>query len=244
MIPWLTLSLAHPSAEALRGAWERNRSALDAHAVFPLAFTEAEWERVAQGKVARRREHLDGADRVVGLIYVEASMEATWVSVQDPHGSYVHGMLHEELPGSTFQRRLLFQHIDLPWPMVARQWVIEVRNNLALIEASQGRVWERTWKLSPERGASHEDPKAVWLPVNDGGWYFVQAESGTLLAYHVRSVVGGSVPDELATRWSFSTLTGMLEGIRDRLPWAATHYDVSHAPFQRPDGQVVAPWGP
>jgi hypothetical protein len=125
--------------------------------------------------------------------------------------------------------------------MASRQWVIDVVNNLPLLEATEGAFWERTWTLSERRGAKNEDPKAVWLPVNEGGWAYVQAEGGTLVAYHVRSVVGGNIPDELATRWSFATLNGLLQGIADRIPWVRTHYDASHEPIRRPDGAPVPP---
>lgn len=228
-----------PPAAELAAAWEEHRAALQQHAVYPLRWTDDEWARVAKGKVARRRERLEGADRVLGMVWVDAPQDATWVSVQDPHGSYIDGMVHEELPGSTFQHRILYQSIDLPWPLASRQWVIEVVNNAALRDATTGEVWERTWKLSSLRGATHEDPDAVWLPENDGAWMYVEAGGGTLLVYHVRTVVGGSVPDDLATRWSFSTLSGMLSGVRDRLPWLTTHYVAGHELIRRPDGQPV-----
>jgi hypothetical protein len=239
---WVVTAWAVPSAAELEAAWEAHRPALDAHAVYPLRWTSDEYERVAKGKVARRRERLDGADRVLGMVWVPADQDTTWVAVQDPHGPVtVDGMVHEELPGSTFQRRLLFQSIDLPWPLATRQWVIEVTNNLPLIAATQGRVWERTWKPSEARGAKAELPDAVWLPVNDGGWMFVEAGEGTLLVYHARTVIGGNIPDDLATRWSFGTLSGMLEGLRDRVPWVRSHYVTGHDPLQRPDGKAVAP---
>lgn len=237
---FVAVASAAPSSAELAAAWEEHRAALDAHAVYPLRWTESEWGRVAKGKVAKRRERLEGADRVLGMVWVPADPNATWVSVQDPHGSYIDGMVHEELPGSTFQHRILYQSIDLPWPLASRQWVIEVVNNAPLREATKGEVWERTWKLSDQRGASHEDPAAVWLPENDGAWMFVDAAGGTLLVYHVRTVVGGNVPDDLATRWSFSTLTGMLTGVRDRVPWIREHYIAGHELLKRPDGATVA----
>jgi hypothetical protein len=244
MIAWCALAWATPSAAELSATWEALQPQVAAHAVFPLSFTDDDWERVAQGKVARRRERLEGADRVVGMIWVDADPPITWLSVQDPHGSVVGGMVDEELPGSTHSRRLLFQKIDLPWPLATRQWVIEVVNNHALAESTSGAYWERTWRLSDERGAKAEDPKAVWLPVNDGGWAYVRAAGGTLLVYHVRSVVGGNVPDEMATHWSFTTLTGMLEGVRDRVPWVRGHYDAGHSPIHTPDGAVLPPLAP
>ncbi len=243
---WIAAVFAaeRPDAQALEAAWERWRAPLEKHGRYPLRFTEHEWQRVASGHVAKRRERLEGADRVVGLRWIDADQTTTWLSVQDPHGNVVDGMVHEELPGSTFQHRILFQKIDLPWPMASRQWVIEVHNNLALLEATKGAYWERWWTLSDKRGARNEDPKAVWLPVNDGGWAYVDAEGGTLVAYHVRSVVGGNIPDELATRWSFGTLAGLLDGIAERIPWVRSHYGAGHEPIRQPDGTVVSPLAP
>lgn len=242
IVSLLAAAWAVPSAAELASAWETHRSALDAQAVYPLRWTTDEYERVARGKVARRRERLDGADRVLGMVWVPASKDAVWVATQDGHGAdTVPGMVHEILPGSTDAQRFLYQSIDLPWPLASRQWVIEVVNNLPLIESTAGAVWERTWKPSDRRGAENELEHAVWLPVNDGGWMFVDAGDGTLLVYHARTVIGGNVPDELATRWSFSTLTGMLSGVRDRVPWVLEHYVAGHEVFVRPDGQGVTP---
>ncbi len=240
----LALGADRPDAATLEAAWERWRGPMEAQGRYPLRFSAHEWERVAAGHVAKRRERLEGADRVVGLYWIDADQATTWVAVQDPHGDVVEGMVHEELPGSTFQHRILFQKIELPWPMAPRQWVIEVVNNTGLIEATQGAVWERTWTLSDQRGATNEDPKAVWLPMNDGGWAYVDAAGGTLVAYHVRSVVGGNIPDELATRWSFGTLTGLLTGVAERVPWVRTHYGPDHEPIRRPDGEVIPPLSP
>ena len=92
--------------------------------------------------------------------------------------------------------------------------------------------------------AAPRGPKAVWLPVNDGGWAYVSAGHGTLVCYHVRSVVGGNLPDELATRWSFGTLASLLRGIGKRIDWVRWHYTTGHTPIRHPDGSIIAPFEP
>jgi hypothetical protein len=236
---------AAPDAATLERGWERWRAALDGSAKYPFRFDDEAYQRLARGEVLRRRDRLDGTDRVLGVLWVGADLDTTWLAVQDPHGDeLVDGYVGEELPGSTFQAKLLYQRIGLPWPLQARQWVILVRNNQALIRATGGKVWERHWDLSDRRGAKAEDPKAVWLPANEGGWFLADVGEGTLLGYHVRTAVGGVVPDEAAVRWSFSTLTGMLTKIAGRTAEIRSHYAGDHAPIRRPDGSEIQRFTP
>jgi hypothetical protein len=241
---WSIAAWATPTADALRADWERWRAQLDAAAVYPLRLTDDEWSALAQGQVARRRERLEGTDRVLGVRWVDADLDTTWLAIHDPHGAEIHGFVQEDLPGSTDQRRIVYQRIDLPWPVADRQWVIEVVNNVPLMRSTDGAVWERTWTLSDRRGARAEEPNALWLPVNEGGWFLARAAGGTLLGYHVRTVVGGVVPDEAAVRWSYATLASLLDGIADRVPFVRTHYVAGHAPVLRPDGTPIPPLTP
>ncbi|MEQ1565055.1 MAG: hypothetical protein ABMA64_05410 [Myxococcota bacterium] len=236
---WIARTWAAPSAEELESDWEKWRAQLDASAEYPLRFADDEWEKIAAGQVARRRERLDGTDRVLAVRWLSSDIDTTWLAMYDPHGAEIHSFLEEELPGSTFDRRVVYQRIDLPWPMAARQWVVEVRNNLPLIDATGGAVWERTWTLSDRRGARAESPDGVWLPVNEGGWFLAESGGGTLLGYHVRTVVGGVVPDEAAVQWSYATLSSLLNGIADRVPGAVGHYRAGHSPVRRPDGTAI-----
>ena len=239
-----SLASAAPEVASLRAALDAHRSAIEAEAVYKLQFTDEELARVASGQVAKRRERLEGVDRVLGLVWSPATMDAVWVAMQDSaHWDYVDGFLEEHLPGSTFQNKVVYQRILFPWPFADRQWVIAVRNNLPLIEATQGAVWERTWDLSPQRGAKNELEKAIWVDLNDGGWFVADAGEGTLLAYHVRTVIGGKVPDEVVVRYSMSTLGGLLGGLSERATAIPTHYDGSHAPIRRPDGSMIPPMG-
>jgi hypothetical protein len=241
---WAALGwVAHaaPDAAALEAAWEAHRATLDAHAVYPLRFDGAFWSKVAGGEVARRRDTLDGTDRVVGVILVPSARDVAWVAIQDPHAGSVDGLVDEDLPGSTFARRVVYQRITLPWPLAPRQWVVEVVNNDALRDRTGGAVWERTWTLSDRRGAAAEVDHGVWLPVNDGGWIVLDAgAAGTLVGYHARTSIGGVVPDEAALRWSYGTLSRLLTDIRTRAErWVDGHYAGDHAPILRPDRTEV-----
>jgi hypothetical protein len=228
-----------PDIEELTQALALANGALADHAVHPIELTPAELEVIAGGGVARRRESLDGADRVLGATWTPASRDALWIAIQDDkHFTLVQGLVDEQLP-STTDEKLLYQRIDLPWPIADRQWVIAIRNNAALWEATGGTVWERTWSLSATRGATNESANAVWISVNDGGWLLADAAGGTLLAYHVRSVVDGNIPDEVAAQWAFATLESMLTDIVERAAAVPAHYHAEHVPILRPDGSVI-----
>jgi hypothetical protein len=230
-----------PDADDISKALEAWDTALSSAAVYPIRLADEEIRAVARGEVARRRESLDGADRVLGVTWTPASRDALWIAIQDDkHFTLVEGLVDEQLPATT-DEKLLYQRIDLPWPFADRQWVIAVRNNARLWEHTEGAVWERTWDLSGVRGAQNEAADAIWVSVNDGGWLLADVAGGTLLAYHVRSVVDGNIPDELATQWCFSTLTGMLTDIVERAAAVPAHYDAAHEPLRRPDGSTIPP---
>lgn len=241
----LVVSLAHadpPVAAELRAAWEATRSS---HWVHRPWFTERDWSRLAAGKVVRRRERLDGPDRVVAAIWSASPKDPLWLSVQDErHWVAIDGYVDDDLPGSTFAERTLYQRIGLPWPFSDRQWVIDLRNNKELLASSRGAVWERTWSLSSRRGSPHEDPSAVWVDYNDGGWILADIGTGTLLIYHVRATVDGSLPDEAATRWALMTVGGMLRQVDERATEVVpTHYVAGHAPVVRPDDTSIPYYG-
>jgi hypothetical protein len=228
------------AVEAMDG-W---RAAMVSHARYPLEFTPSELADAAGGAIVKRRERIDGADRVVGVAWTPASRDALWIAIQDDaHFALVEGLVDEQLAGTTPAEKLLYQRIDLPWPFADRQWVIDVRNNLGLWRATDGGVWERTWGLSDARGAANEAADAVWVSVNDGGWLLFDVAGGTLLVYHVRSHVDGNIPNELATRWCFATLDDMLRGIIDRAASIPSHYVAPHEILQRPDGSPIRALG-
>ncbi len=205
------------------------------------AISDKEWSKLADGKVIRRRERLDGPDRVLAATWTPATHDQLWLAIQD-ESCFVSldGYVDEDLPGSTFANRTLYQRIDLPWPFAARQWVVDIESNRALLNASQGAVWERSWTWSAERGAKAEDPDAVWVPETEGGWTLVTLEGGTLLVYHTRASPGGAIPDEAGTQWALMTVSSIIEDMDERARTVIDgHYLAGHDPIERPDGTHI-----
>lgn len=238
------LALAAPEAEALRRAWEAATPALRDAAVQPWSLPEEVWARLAAGQVARARLPLPGADRVVGALWTEAPRDALWIAIlDDQHFDPVEGIVEEQLPGTGALRKLLYQRLDLPWPLEDRQWVIDIRSNTALWRRSEGSVWERAWTLAEAALAPAPSPDALWSTTNEGAWLLVDAAGGTLMLYQVRAEIGGNVPDEASTQWAWSTLDELLRGTDARAKTAVpAHYDARHAPVARPDGSLIPAW--
>lgn len=240
-----------PQTAQLQADWARLEPHLQALGRMPIELRRAELSAAAAGRVARRRERLDGTDRALGATWTDVDRDALWIAIlDDACDTLVDGLTERHLPDPPPASKLLFQHVDLPWPFADRQWVIDIRNNPALFAATDGGLWERTWKLVDDPAAVQERvpgddmpaPDAVWTPVNAGGWLLADAGGGTLVVYHARVDVGGSIPDDLATAYTMSTLKGLLEHVVERARVIPDHYDASHAPIQRADGSVIPPW--
>ena len=151
--------------------------------------------------------------------------------------------------------KVLYQHLDLPFPFSDRHWVIIIENTAGLHAATGGAVWERVWDLDPRgQAALSEVPaalqaelgegftEAIVTPVNAGGWYFLPTEGGVLTIYQVRTVIGGNIPDELVVRYALSTLDELIEHVAELAERAPSHYGAAHYPIVRPDGSAIPGW--
>ena len=241
---WLGVALAaKPTATdlgMLKADVARWDQMLEADGTYQFNWTDDELKLLAEGQFVKRRERLEGADRAIGAIWTSANIDPLWVAVQDEeHAALVKGLTEERMPGRTFQHKLLFQRVDLPWPFVDRQWMIEVVNNTALFEKSGGKCWERTWRPIPLRGAQAEAENAVWVSTNDGGWMVAEVAGGTLVVFHVRTVMGGNVPEDAATKYYMTTVGGMLRDIVARSMEMPEHYVEGHSPVLHPDGKPI-----
>ncbi len=217
--------------------------------------TPAEWQRIARGEASKWRLPAgEGVtDVVVAMAFIDQPVESVWVGLlDDEHASLISGLVEHRLTSSTAKRKILYQRIDLPFPLSDRHWVLAIENNGALYQALAGSIWERTWDLDQRReGALVELPEdlrgdfddIVWPPVARGGWVLMRVGWGTLLFYHAQTNIGGYIPADWVTSYAMSKLEEMLQEA-DRLATRIPHhYKTGHVTFRRPDGSVIEPFG-
>jgi len=209
-----------------------------------------ELEQLASGTVVKHLGTGREAEEIVqALVWVPYSVERLWISLQDDaHYKLAQGLEEEVLRRGEDGSKTLYQLLDLPLPFSDRYWVIEIRNNALLFQASDDSIWERTWELDPN-GASRLPPElakdaaqAVLTPVNRGGWSLLPVESGALILYEVESDVGGVVPDRLVARFTYSGLEDLVERVGKGAQEVPFHYRQGHAVFVRPDSSDIPHW--
>lgn len=231
---------APPPADELARRIKESSAALSAHGQHALTLGDKDLAEIAAGRVVRRRQRVEGADQAIGAIWSDSPIDALWLSIlDDAHFKLVKGLFEEQLPGTAKGRKFLYQHVDMPWPIKNRQWVLDIDNNPALFAATGGKVWERTWTLADSALAPSPREDAIWVSLNEGGWQIYSWPDGVLLIYHVRASMDGWISDDLVTRYAMSTLEKMLRDIDTRAGTMASHYDKKHARLTRPDGSEI-----
>jgi len=235
--------MAQPTADQLAQAWSEHVPAIQSKAFHDLNLNASDFATLAKGKVARRRLPDAEVDRAMGVIWTSEGRDKLWVAIQDDqHFTLVDNLTEIRLADTPGGHKQLYGHLDFPWPVADRHWVLEIKNNTALAKDSQNRIWERVWDLTDEAAVPKGRPEAIWSPVNDGGWFLVDACGGTLIIYHARSKIGGNIPQEVITTWAMTTVDGLLKKIVERAQKIPGHYTAGHVPLTRPDGSAVPTW--
>jgi len=233
-------ALAQPNAGELAQVWNDHHVTITAHTKAPILLSDEDFSVVAAGGVAKRRLSQDGPDRAIGVAWTPHSRAAVWVAIiDDIHNTMVDGLTEQRLGTSQSGGKLLYQRLDLPWPLNDRQWVIEIENDPVLARATTNQVWSRTWSLSTHRAPEVDDPEALWAPTLDGGWLAIDVADGTLIVYQARTTIGGVVPDGLVTSWAMSTLDEMLGNLFSRAAEIPAHYTTDHDPIHGGDGKPI-----
>ena len=210
------------------------------HTKQTVLLDDNDFRRVAEGKIAKRRLSQEGPDRAIGVGWTPHSRESVWIAIIDEvHNTMVSSLFEQRLKNGADGAKHLYQRLDLPWPFNDRQWVISIANNTPLAEASTNAVWERYWVLSDPIQRDPAVPGALWIPTLDGSWIAISVGGGTLLIYQVRTTIGGTIPDELVTRWAMATLDEMLENVFTRAAEIPEHYDREHERIQGGDGKEI-----
>jgi hypothetical protein len=97
----------------------------NASARFPLpTLNSAQLQRLADGKVVKIREVPDDKDlpqRAIGLLRVDATPAALWLSARDVHFTAVEELTEVQLTPDGQWPAVWYQHLDLPRPFTDRQ---------------------------------------------------------------------------------------------------------------------------
>jgi hypothetical protein len=166
-----------------------------------------------------------------------------WISAMDPHYLGNDRLTEGRLSGDDLSGTW-YQHMDLPWPVKSRQWVIDVSKTLDIAERSDNAVWEQKWMLLPDgerrameaaAGGLVEDIDlddvrgARYLDENIGSWCLFALDDGlTMIGYQVTVAMGGWIPDRLAARFAKNALEDLMKNVDKNTQRMPEHYVEGH----------------
>ena len=155
---------------------------------------------------------------VLGIHVIDSPKLLVWLTAMgvasEPDVRLTRAMLTEPEDG----KYVRYQHVNLPWPIRDRHWVIHCEKDVSLAEHSGGEFWKHRWALV-EQGESLLPPaiedgrisglsvrqldKSVYLPANNGAWVTsaINDEQTLVIAYFEGSL-GGLFPDAMVRRFA------------------------------------------
>ncbi|MEL6344095.1 MAG: hypothetical protein AAFV53_13330 [Myxococcota bacterium] len=217
-------------------------------AQMPLpALTPRQRADMLSGKVLQHLERRDDGNWwVAGMLVCQCTKESLWLATQDLHFTSQDDAIEANVSMAPHQASW-YALLDLPRPFSDRHWVIDVWDNVTLAKASDNVFWEHPWKLR-EGGAELVRPKvergevegldlatfdaAVYTPINEGAWVFIDLPDGrSLIAYHLVTVVGGNIPDRLVAEFVRRNMENQLRTLESRaIEVVPQHYRSGHTP--------------
>jgi len=168
---------------------------------------------------------------VIGFRIIEAPRLLIWLAVLGGTGERDARLTSAMITDGTAGDYIRYQHIDLPWPVHDRHWVIDSTKNTGLAIATEGRSWQHRWVLRDDgrtlvrdafadgrvEGLGHDVIEgSVYLPANRGSWTMFRIDDGrTLIAAHVEVDLGGRFPKSLVRRFTKSHLKAGFDTLAD-----------------------------
>lgn len=229
-----------------------------AHFKLPT-LTAAHIVELQQGNVVAILDDSEGIDaprRAVGLMLSEVPQKQLWLACQDPHAVLNSSTKELRTKVNPDQSAHWYGFMDLPWPFSDRHWMVKSWNTTSLAKQSNNKHWEHPWALLPN-GATEIKPfiesgklpgvtidlvnEAVYTPVSKGAWAVATVNDNTnLIVYHATTVVGGSIPESTAVRYTVMTLEEMMTDMENRaVGWIPTHYVSGHVGVLGGDNQII-----
>lgn len=202
------------------------------------------------------RKHEDATTSAMGVVgyrVIDAPRLLVWLTAMgtasEPDARLTRATLSPRTGGSYTR----YQHVNLPWPIRDRHWVIRCEKNVAVADTSGGRFWEHRWSLVPN-GESLLQPalangtisgltpreleRSVYLPSNRGAWILSElGEDKTLVIAFFDGGLGGLFPDALVRSFTKMHLREGLNLVAEISTRVHLEYDeepLIHDGFGRP----------
>ena len=239
---------AAPSTSEISAALKLFNSHADATVPVPTA---SQLNDLVAGKVVKLLDQAHGEDkprRALAFYYTPLPKELVWIASQDPH-FVVQESTTELLMSDNMDQLRWYGHIDLPWPLSNRHWVVDVWNNHDLAQKTNDACWEHPWK-KVENGLDEVIPlikknalpsismddieEAIYTPYNQGATATISftkdnKNDGTLIIYHATTVIGGDIPESLILQLTYAGLDKFLKDLEKRASEkVAGHYTSGH----------------
>jgi len=147
-----------------------------------------------------------------------------WAAINDDKNKPDHSSLEyaEVLKGGVCGRdRRVFQFLPIGWGVTARWWVINVKANDAIEQASGGRVREQHWKTDgdwtvPTATARAWAEQGMHIDMTRGSWLLVDLDGEhTLVEYYTWADPGGALPAGFASRLAAGNIEDTFEAMTD-----------------------------
>ncbi|MEM8547109.1 MAG: hypothetical protein AAGF46_02995 [Pseudomonadota bacterium] len=194
--------------------------------------------------------------RIVGYRLIGKPRESLWLSALGVDTGFSERLTEHFVRTHKEGGASWYQHLNMPWPLKDRHWLVRSNKNVDIANATNNRIWEHHWQLVPDarnKIASLYDngpvagikpekaADAVLLPLNQGAWMMAAvSDTETLVVVHATVVLGGIVPDGMVARQTRKNLIRMLTKIEEDADSVWTRYDASYQIF-RGDGTLIPP---
>jgi len=229
--------LAFAAPSDLARQWARVEPTIRTRTEVPVPLSDDAVRTLLSGEVSAARFETDEGSWATGAIWIDAPIERVWLAINDGEHDPKDRTTLRVLDAPPPIRRVHLT-LHLPFPIADRQWVSDALPNRALYDVTEGRVWQRQWKLSDRSLAVVED-RGVWLLENRGAWTLLDTTDGTLLLFTVRTALGGLLPASITQGWAVRTLRSTLRDFGERAKKIDRHYVGSHRQVADPSGSII-----
>jgi hypothetical protein len=183
---------------------------------------------------------------VAGFAVLHATQALAWLSLTDDHLSDdVAGLTEVAMEGHGSEPKLLYQRLDLPWPVQDRHWILRMANGVGLARACG--AWERSWEVDNTRlvearamtDAAAYDAAGL-MAKNSGSWLLLPVTPGeTFGIYQVWVDMGGNIPAEAAEMYARSSLASFVRGMEAHVEDVRLRYGPGCTPQVGGDGRPI-----